>query len=142
MFVRFLAITGLPVAFSKAVLEMPVPPMLILIGMLGVFVFLGMFLDLIGMMLLALPIIFPAVVSLGFDPIWFGVIVVKMGEICLITPPVGLNVYVVNSVAPNISTQEVFMGIIPFLLMDFLTLAILIMFPQIILFLPSLMTVS
>jgi tripartite ATP-independent transporter DctM subunit len=142
MFVRFLAITGLPVAFSKAVLGMPVPPMLILIGMLGVFVFLGMFLDLIGMMLLALPIIFPAVVSLGFDPIWFGVIVVKMGEICLITPPVGLNVYVVNSVAPNISTQEVFMGIIPFLLMDFLTLAILIMFPQITLFLPSLMTIS
>jgi TRAP-type C4-dicarboxylate transport system permease large subunit len=141
MFVRFLAITGLPAAFSKAVLEMPVPPMLIFIGMLGVFVFLGMFLDLIGMMLLALPIIFPAVVSLGYDPIWFGVIVVKMGEICLITPPVGLNVYVVNSVAPDIPTQEVFMGIIPFLLMDFLTLAILIMFPQIVLFLPSLMAV-
>jgi tripartite ATP-independent transporter DctM subunit len=139
MFVRFLAITGLPAAFSKAVLEMPVPPMLILIGMLGVFVFLGMFLDLIGMMLLALPIIFPAVVALGFDPIWFGVIVVKMGEICLVTPPVGLNVYVVNSVAPDIPSQEIFMGIIPFLLMDFLTLAILIIFPQISLFLPSLM---
>jgi tripartite ATP-independent transporter DctM subunit len=141
MFVRFLAITGLPAAFSNAVLAMPVPPMIILIGMLGLFVFLGMFLDLIGMMLLALPIIFPAVVALGFDPIWFGVIVVKMGEICLVTPPVGLNVYVVNSVAPDIPSQEIFMGIIPFLLMDFLTLAILIMFPQIALFLPSLMAV-
>lgn len=141
MFVRFLAITGLPAAFSNAVLAMPVPPMIILIGMLGLFVFLGMFLDLIGMMLLALPIIFPAVVALGFDPIWFGVIVVKMGEICLVTPPVGLNVYVVNSVAPDIPSQEIFMGIIPFLLMDFLTLAILIMFPQIVLFLPSLMAV-
>ena len=139
IFVRFLAITGLPVAFSKAVLSMPVPPILILIGMLGMFVFLGMFLDLIGMMLLALPIIFPAVIGLGFDPIWFGVIVVKMGEICLITPPVGLNVYVVNSVAPDIPTQEVFMGILPFLLMDFLTLAVLIAFPKITLFLPSLM---
>ena len=141
IFVRFLAITGLPVAFSKAVLAMPVPPMLILVGMLGMFVFLGMFLDLIGMMLLALPIIYPAVIALGFDPIWFGVIVVKMGEICLITPPVGLNVYVVNSVAPDIPSSEIFMGIIPFLLMDFLTLAALIMFPQITLFLPSLMTV-
>ena len=139
IFVRFLALTGLPVAFSKAVLAMPVPPILILIGMLGMFVFLGMFLDLIGMMLLALPIIFPAVVALGYDPIWFGVIVVKMGEICLITPPVGLNVYVVNSVAPDIPSQEIFMGIIPFLLMDFLTLAFLIAFPKIILFLPSLM---
>jgi len=139
IFVRFLAISGLPAAFSKAVVTMPVPPLLILFGMLGIFVFLGMFLDLIGMMLLALPIIFPAVVALGFDPIWFGVIVVKMGEICLITPPVGLNVYVVNSVAPDIPSQEIFMGIIPFLLMDFLTLAVLIIFPQISLFLPSLM---
>ena len=142
IFVRFLAISGLPAAFSKAVVAMPVPPLLILIGMLGIFVFLGMFLDLIGMMLLALPIIFPAVVALGFDPIWFGVIVVKMGEICLITPPVGLNVYVVNSVAPDIPSQEIFMGIIPFLLMDFLTLAVLILFPQISLFLPSLMAVG
>lgn len=142
IFVRFLAISGLPAAFSRAVVAMPVPPMIILIGMLGIFVFLGMFLDLIGMMLLALPIIFPAVVALGFDPIWFGVIVVKMGEICLITPPVGLNVYVVNSVAPDIPSQEIFMGIIPFLLMDFLTLAVLIMFPKISLFLPSLMVVA
>ena len=105
----------------------------------GIFVFLGLFLDLIGMMLLALPIVFPAVVALGFDPIWFGIIVVKMGEICLITPPVGLNVYVVNSVAPDIPTQDIFRGIIPFLFMDFLTLTILIIFPQITTLLPSLM---
>ena len=80
--------------------------------------------------------------ALGFDPIWFGIIVVKMGEICLITPPVGLNVYVVNSVAPEVPIQEIFAGIVPFLLMDFLTLAILIAFPQISLFLPSLMLVK
>jgi tripartite ATP-independent transporter DctM subunit len=142
IFVRFLAITGLPASFSKGVLAMPVHRMIILCGILGLFVFLGMFLDLIGMMLLALPIVFPAVVALGFDPIWFGVIVVKMGEICLITPPVGLNVYVVNSVAPDIPSQEIFVGIIPFLLMDFLTLAILIIFPQISLFLPGLMLIK
>jgi tripartite ATP-independent transporter DctM subunit len=137
--VRFLAITGLPIAFSKWVVALPVPRLIILLGVLSIFVFLGMFLDLIGMMLLALPLVFPTVVALGYDPIWFGVIVVKMGEICLITPPVGLNVYVVNSVAPDISSKEIFMGIIPFLLMDFLTLAILITFPQITMFLPSLM---
>jgi len=139
IFVRFLVITELPLAFSTAVVAMPVPRLIILLGILGIFVFLGMFLVLIGMMLLALPIVFPAVVALGFDPIWFGVIVVKMGEICLITPPVGLNVYVVSSVAPDIPSQEIFMGIIPFLLMDFLTLAILITFPQITMLLPSLM---
>jgi len=139
IFVRFLAITGLPLAFSRAVVTLPAPRLIILFGILGIFVFLGMFLDLIGMMLLALPIVFPAVVALGFDPIWFGIIVVKMGEICLITPPVGLNVYVVSSVAPDIPSTEIFRGIIPFLLMDLLTLAILIMFPQISLFLPSIM---
>jgi tripartite ATP-independent transporter DctM subunit len=139
VFVRFLALTGLPAAFSEMVVALPVPRIFILGGILGLFVFLGMFLDLIGMMLLALPIVFPPVVALGYDPIWFGVIVVKMGEICLITPPVGLNVYVVNSVAPDIPSQTIFRGIIPFLTMDFLTLAVLIAFPQIVTFLPSLM---
>ncbi len=142
IFVRFLAITGLSAAFSNAVVALPLPPIIILIGILGIFLFLGMFLDLIGMMLLALPIIFPVIIDLGYDPIWFGVIVVKMGEICLVTPPVGLNVYVVNSVAPTIPTQEIFMGIIPFLIMDITTLAILIAFPQITLFLPSLMAAA
>jgi len=140
IFVRFLALTGLPAAFSDAVVALPVPRIVILSGILGLFVFLGMFLDLIGMMLLALPIVFPPIVALGYDPIWFGVIVVKMGEICLITPPVGLNVYVVNSVAPDIPSQTIFKGIIPFLSMDFLTLAVLIAFPQIVTFLPSLMS--
>jgi tripartite ATP-independent transporter DctM subunit len=139
IFIRFLALTGLPAAFSEVVVALPVPRIFILGGILGLFVFLGMFLDLIGMMLLALPIVFPPVIALGYDPIWFGVIVVKMGEICLITPPVGLNVYVVNSVAPDISSQTIFKGIIPFLCMDFLTLGVLIAFPQIVTYLPSLM---
>jgi tripartite ATP-independent transporter DctM subunit len=139
IFVRFLALTGVPAAFSDMVVSMQVPRIFILMGILGLFVFLGMFLDLIGMMLLALPIVFPPVVALGYDPIWFGVIVVKMGEICLITPPVGLNVYVVNSVARDIPSQTIFKGIIPFLSMDFLTLAILIAFPDIVTILPSLM---
>jgi tripartite ATP-independent transporter DctM subunit len=139
IFVRFLAITGLTGAFSETVLALEVPSIVILIGVLTIFVFLGMFLELIGMMLLALPIIYPAIMALGFDPIWFGIIVVKMGEICLITPPVGLNVYVVHSVAPDISIHEIFRGIVPFLIMEFFVLIILIVFPQIILFLPSLM---
>ena len=98
-----------------------------------------MFLDAIGMMMLTLPIVFPGVVALGFDPIWFGIILVKMCEICLITPPVGLNVYIVRSVAPDTPLEEIFRGAIPFIAMDILTVGIFVVFPQIITFLPGLM---
>ena len=137
IFVRFLALTGLPSSFAEFILGLPVPRLLILIMILSVYVFLGMFLDAIGMLMLTLPIVFPAVVSLGYDPIWFGIIAVKMCEICLITPPVGLNCYIVRSVAPDIPLEEIFRGIIPFVAMDVLTVALFIVFPQIITFLPN-----
>ena len=139
IFVRFLALSGLPNRMSEIVLMLPLPPILVLMLILMIYVFLGMFLDAIGMMMLTLPLIFPAVVALGFDPIWFGIILVKMCEICLITPPVGLNVYVVHSVAPEIPLEEIFRGVLPFVAMDILTVGLLILFPQIITFLPSLM---
>jgi len=137
IFVRFLALTGLPSSFAEFILGLPVPRLLILLMILSVYVFLGMFLDAIGMLMLTLPIVFPAVVSLGYDPIWFGIIAVKMCEICLITPPVGLNCYIVRSVAPDIPLEEIFRGIIPFVAMDVLTVGVFIAFPQIITFLPS-----
>jgi tripartite ATP-independent transporter DctM subunit len=137
IFVRFLALTGLPTRFAEFILALPVPRLLILILILCVYIFLGMFLDAIGMLMLTLPIVFPAVVALGYDPIWFGIIAVKMCEICLITPPVGLNCYIVRSVAPNISLEEIFRGVIPFVAMDILTVGVFIAFPQIITFLPS-----
>ena len=137
IFVRFLALTGLPSSFAEFILGLQIPRLLILLMILSVYVFLGMFLDAIGMLMLTLPIIFPAVVSLGYDPIWFGIIAVKMCEICLITPPVGLNCYIVRSVAPDIPLEEIFRGIIPFVAMDILTVALFIAFPQIITFLPS-----
>ena len=139
IFVRFLALTGLPSTFAEFVLALPIPPLLILFLILLIYVFLGMFLDAIGMLMLTLPIVFPAVVGLGYDPIWFGIILVKMCEICLITPPVGLNVYIVRSVAPKIPLEEIFRGIIPFLAMDILTVFVLIIFPQIITWLPETM---
>jgi tripartite ATP-independent transporter DctM subunit len=136
IFVRFLALTGLPSSFAEFVIALPLPRLLIILLLLSLYVFLGMFLDAIGMMMLTLPIIFPAVMALGYDPIWFGIIIVKMCEICLITPPVGLNVYIVRSVAPDIPLEEIFRGIIPFVAMDILTVALFIAFPQIITFLP------
>jgi tripartite ATP-independent transporter DctM subunit len=137
IFVRFLALTGLPSSFADFIIALPLPRLLIILLLMSLYVFLGMFLDAIGMMMLTLPIIFPAVMALGYDPIWFGIIIVKMCEICLITPPVGLNVYIVRSVAPDIPLEEIFRGIIPFVVMDILTVAFFIAFPQIITFLPS-----
>jgi tripartite ATP-independent transporter DctM subunit len=137
IFVRFLALTGLPATFAEFVLELPLPRIIVILLIMSIYVFLGMFLDAIGMMMLTLPIVFPAVVALGYDPIWFGIIIVKMCEICLITPPVGLNCYIVRSVAPDIPLEEIFRGIIPFMVMDILTVALFIAFPQIITFLPN-----
>jgi len=110
-----------------------------MIGILLVYVILGMFMDAIGMLLLTLPVVYPAVVALGFDPIWFGIILVKMVEIGLITPPVGLNCYVVNGVRPDIPLETIFRSVLPFLVMDFLTVAVLFAFPNIVLFLPRTM---
>jgi len=137
IFVRFLALTGLPATFAEFVLDLPLPRLIVILLIMSIYIFLGMFLDAIGMMMLTLPIVFPAVMALGYDPIWFGIIIVKMCEICLITPPVGLNCYIVRSVAPDIPLEEIFRGIVPFVAMDVLTVALFIAFPDIITFLPS-----
>ncbi len=137
VFVRFLGFAGLPEAFAEWVVGLPLPPLAIIICILLAYAVLGMFMDAIGMLLLTLPVVYPAVVQLGYDPIWFGIIVVKMVEICLITPPIGLNCYVVNGVRPDIPLQDVFRGIGPFFIADVLTVALFVAFPQLILWLPQ-----
>ena len=142
MFVRFLGFAGLPDAFAKWVVTLPLPPLAIMIGILLFYTVLGMFMDAIGMLLLTLPVIYPAVIALGYDSIWFGIIVVKMAEICLITPPIGLNCFVVNGVRPDIPLSTVFRGILPFFVADVITVGVFIAFPDIILWLPRMMHVS
>lgn len=137
VFVRFLGFSGLPEAFAEWILGLPFPPTMIIILILCGYAILGMFMDAIGMLLLTLPVVYPAVIGLGYDPIWFGIIVVKMVEICLITPPIGLNCYVVNGVRPDIPLQDVFRGIGPFFIADVLTVALFIAFPSLILWLPQ-----
>jgi tripartite ATP-independent transporter DctM subunit len=139
LFVRFLGFAGLPDAFAKWVVALDVPPLAILISILLFYVVLGMFMDAIGMLLLTLPVVYPAVIALGYDPIWFGIIVVKMAEICLITPPIGLNCFVVNGVRPDIPLSTVFRGIFPFFIADVLTVGVFIAFPDVILWLPRTM---
>ncbi len=141
LFTQFITLTGLPDTVSTVVSKMQLAPLWILIAMLAVYIPLGLFLDTISMLLITVPIFFPIVLSLNIDPIVFGILVVKMEEISLITPPVGLNVYVIKGVAPDVPLSQIFIGIIPFLFMEFIVMAILIAFPQIITFLPNSMVV-
>lgn len=147
IFVRFLGFARLPENFANWIVSLPLDPWTIMILILLAYAVLGMFMDAIGMLLLTLPVVYPAVVALGpglgFDPgsddvgIWFGIIVVKMVEICLVTPPIGLNCYVVNGVRPDIPLMDVFRGIGPFFIADVLTVAALVAFPAIITWLPN-----
>ena len=137
IFVRFLGFSGLPEAFTHWIIGLDVNPMLIMICLLVAYAILGMFMDAIGMLLLTLPVVYPAVIALGFDSIWFGIIVVKMAEVCLITPPIGLNCFVVNGVRPDIPLGDIFRGITLFFIADVITIAVLLAFPEIITWLPN-----
>ena len=139
IFVRFLGFSGLPEAFTGWIVGLEASPIVIMICILLAYAILGMFMDAIGMLLLTLPVVYPAVIALGFDSIWFGIIVVKMAEVCLITPPIGLNCFVVNGVRPDISLSQVFRGIMLFFIADVVTIGLLLAFPEIVTWLPSLM---
>jgi len=140
MFARFLSYTGLMADISQALLDWGLPPFVYLLAFAAIYIVLGMLLEPIAIMVLTLPVMFPIMVGVGYDPIWLGVIAIKLAEISMITPPVGLNAYVVRSASTvPLTLNDVFAGIMPFLLMDLFTLALLIMFPQISLFLPNLM---
>ena len=155
IYVRFLGFAKLPDAFSSWITSLDMSPVLILVCILLGYAVLGMFMDAIGMLLLTLPVVYPAVMALNggetvsaadsafgmsgtMCAIWFGILVVKMAEFCLITPPIGLNCFVVAGVRDDLSVQEVFKGVTPFFIADAFTIAVLISFPGIVLWLPSL----
>ena len=138
IFSAFLVHGGLPTRLSEWITGLPLHPRLIVVMVLLLYIPMGMLMDALPMVLLTMPIVFPIVINLGFDPVWFGVLVVVMSEMALISPPVGLNAYVVQGVC-NVPLEEVFRGVIPFILVMAICIAILIAFPQISLFLPSMM---
>ena len=141
IFARFLTYTGLVGDISDWMLALELSPFMYLVGFAVLYLLLGMLIDPIVIMVMTLPVMFPILTSVGYDPIWLGVIAIKLAEISLITPPVGLNVYVVRSASPvPLRLEEVFAGVTPFLMMDFVTLGLLIAFPSIVLFLPNLMS--
>lgn len=139
IFGSLLTISGLPGDLTKWVISLSVSRHVILILILIMYVPLGAIMDCLPMILLTLPVVFPVIDSLGFSTVWFGVLVVLMSEMALISPPVGINVYIVQGVAKDIPLEEVFRGVAPFIVVMAIGVAILVAFPQIALFLPSLM---
>lgn len=139
-FARFIAISRIPVHLSGSLAALAVPKEVIILGIFAMFFGLGMLIVPSGMMAITLPVVFPIILGLGYDPIWFGVIIMKASEIAAVTPPVGLNVYVLKGVVGREATlEEIFAGIWPFVVCDIIVLGFLIAFPQISLFLPNLM---
>lgn len=139
VFGHFIAVTRIPFELAGWVGGLPLPNWAILFLVLCVYLLGGMFMDGLAFLLLTIPIFYPVVMTLGYDPIWFGVIIVLLTELAAITPPVGINVYSVSGVATDIPLETIFKGIMIFLFPLTLCVAILIIFPQIALFLPALL---
>ncbi len=139
IFSRLLAFSGFTQRATDFIVSLPISRWWVLIGFLGVYLILGCFVDAIGMMALTLPIFGPIVETLGFNMIWFGILVVKMIEIGLITPPVGLNVYVLRGSVPEVPTAEIFRGVVPFLVVQVLNVGVIMLVPEVVLWLPRTM---
>lgn len=138
MFMRFLAISKLPFALGELVAGLPVSRMWILIAIIFMYIILGCFLDIYACIILTVPIIFPAILAMNFDVIWFGVILVRIMEIGLITPPFGLNIFILASVT-DVPIGTMYRGIVPFVIADFAHVALLVAVPSLSLFLPQTM---
>jgi C4-dicarboxylate transporter DctM subunit len=139
MFAEFINITTMPADLKAFVTRFELNPIVVVLAIAAIYVVLGTAMEELSMVLLTMPVFFPVIVHLGYDPIWFGIIIVCVVEIGLISPPVGMNMFVLRTLLPEVSTGTVFSGVLPFMWADVVRLAILILFPWISLWLPSLM---
>lgn len=137
IFSNFVNVGGLLQALETWVQVMNLSPTAVLIGVLFVYIILGLVLESMSMMLLTVPIFFPLMMNYGYDPIWFGIIVVVVTEISLITPPLGMNIFVLRATLPDVSTGTIVRGVIPFVIADIFRLVLLAAVPGVVLFLPN-----
>lgn len=140
IFGYYLSVTQVTQKLIAYIGNLAVPPYGVLLTIIALYIVLGTFMEQIAIQFITLPLIFPIIVSLGFDPIWFGIIVIKTAEIGVVTPPVGLNVYVVSGALEDASMADTFAGAAMFLIADVAVLALLLLFPQLVTFLPGLMS--
>ena len=137
IFSNFVNVAGLPAALSDLITAYDLKPWQVMAVILVIYIALGCVFESLSMLLLTVPIFFPLVTSLGYDPIWFGIIVVVVTEISLITPPVGLNVFVLKGVVGDVTTGTIFRGVTPFWVVDIVRLALLLAVPALALYLPA-----
>jgi TRAP-type C4-dicarboxylate transport system permease large subunit len=138
VFGHFLAISNIPFVLAEWVGGLPIPPIAVMAVIIFIYFIGGFFMDSMALIVVTIPIFFPVVMNLGFDPIWFGVIIVLVGEMGVITPPVGVNVFVIKGIAPDIPLRRIFRGILPFLVALIILTVLLTVFPKIATFLPGL----
>jgi len=139
MFAEFVNITTMPKDLIAFVTHWNVSPVMVVAGIMVIYVLLGTAMEELSMILLTVPVLFPLITHLGIDPIWFGILIVVIVEIGLISPPVGMNLFVLKTLLPQVPTGVVFRGVLPFMFADCVRLAILIAFPIISLWLPGMM---
>ncbi len=137
MFGYFLAVTQTPQMVTSYLVDLGLGPYQTLLLILLIYLILGCALDPLAMIVLTIPVVFPVITAFGIDPIWFGIVMVITVEIAMITPPIGLNVYVINSVQRDIDLVTIFKGVMPFLAIDMVHLALIVFFPALALFLPG-----
>lgn len=137
LFGYFLVITQTPQKVSDFLTGLPIGPYGVLTLILIMYLILGALMDELAIILVTVPIIYPVMLQLGFDPIWFGVIIVMVTTLGMVMPPVGINVFVINSIARDVSLWQIYKGVMPFILVDLIRLALLVMFPAIALWLPG-----
>jgi TRAP-type C4-dicarboxylate transport system permease large subunit len=129
----------MPADLKAFVSNYQIHPMTVIVAICVIYVVLGTAMEELSMILLTVPVFFPLVVGLGFDPVWFGILIVVVVQIGLISPPVGMNMFVVKSMLPRIATSTIFRGVTPFVVAEVVLLAVLVAFPSISLVLPRLM---
>jgi len=139
IFANFINYTTMPADLRAFVTNYQIHPMTVIVAICIIYVVLGTAMEELSMILLTVPVFFPLVVGLGFDPVWFGILIVVVVQIGLISPPVGMNMFVVKSMLPRIATSTIFRGVTPFVVAEVVLLAVLVAFPSISLVLPRLM---
>jgi tripartite ATP-independent transporter DctM subunit len=139
MFAEFVNYTTMPDDLKNLITTLNLSPIMVVVAICMIYVLLGTAMEELSMILLTVPVFFPLIMHLGFDPIWFGILIVVVVEIGLISPPVGMNLFVLNALLPQVPTQTLFRGVLPFVVADVIRLGILVAFPIISLWLPSMM---
>jgi len=139
IFANFVNFTSMPGDLKEWITHLGLSPVMVVAAMMVIYVVLGTVMEELTMVLLTLPLFFPIVTSLGFDPVWFGVLIVMVIQIGLISPPVGMNLFVLNALLPKVGLGRIFKGVWPFVVVQIVMLAILVAFPMLSLWLPSFM---